>query len=101
MRSATFVQEQQLASRDPVCGTRVDTANGRLRSEYADVEYVFCSQTCMDRFIEQPDIYTIRPGLGEVAGRDRAQREDDDHQGELIPGQSVGLDTSPPAPDPG
>jgi YHS domain-containing protein len=100
MRWATSVQEQHMANRDPVCGTLVEQTNGRLRSEYADVEYTFCSQTCMDRFNEQPDIYTSQPGLGNVAERDRAQR-DDDHLGELKPGQRVGRNTSPPAPDPG
>ncbi|MCA1647691.1 MAG: YHS domain-containing protein [Chloroflexi bacterium] len=100
MRWASTVQEQDVAERDPVCGKPVDRANERLRSEYADVEYHFCSQTCMDRFTEQPDIFTAKPGLGQVAERDRAQRPDE-HLGELKPGQQIGQDHSPPAPDPG
>lgn len=89
-----------MVNRDPVCGKPVEQGNEQLRSEYADAEYRFCSQTCMDRFTEEPDIYTTRAGLGQVAERDRAQRPDD-HVGELKPDQKVRLDTSLPAPDPG
>ena len=73
-----------------------------MRTEYADVEYTFCSQACMDRFTEDADIYTNKAGLGQLEDRDRALRNDA-HKGELTAAQKVGLDTSasPPAPDPG
>lgn len=69
---------------DPVCGREVDREDPRLQSEYADVVYQFCSQQCMDRFIEQPDIFTADPGRGRVAENDRALR-DDAHEGDLAP----------------
>jgi Cu+-exporting ATPase len=88
------------ALRDPVCGRQVDQPDERLRSQYADVSYVFCSQACRDRFDEQPDIFTAQPGRGQAAERDRAQRTDDD-RGELKPGQPARLSNSPPTPGPG
>ncbi|MBV9174731.1 MAG: YHS domain-containing protein [Chloroflexi bacterium] len=87
-------------ARDPVCGREVAQLDASLTSEYADETYVFCSQTCRDRFDEQPDIFTGQPGRGEVAERDRAQRTDD-HRGELQPGQRARLTNSPPTPGPG
>src|SRR5579859_4318806 len=94
--------EQEIATRDPVCGKPVDPARALARTEYADVEYIFCSQTCMDRFTEDADIYTNLAGLGQLQDRDRASRHDE-HKGELTSAQKMGMDRSPapPAADPG
>ena len=86
--------------RDPVCGRPVDRRDTRLQTEYADVVYQFCSQTCLDRFIEQPDIFTAEPGRGQVAERDRALRGQQ-HEGELRPGAAAIVPSPPPEPDPG
>jgi YHS domain-containing protein len=86
--------------RDPVCGRPVERPDERLRSQYADTVYVFCSQACRDRFDEQPDIFTAQAGRGQVAERDRAQRTDD-ARGELVPGQPARLSNSPPTPGAG
>ena len=87
-------------SRDPVCGRLIGQADERLRSEYADVVYSFCSQQCMNRFNEQPDIFTAEPGRGEVAERDRGLRGEE-HEGELAPGAAAVIPSPPPMPDPG
>jgi YHS domain-containing protein len=95
------MQEYERRSRDPVCGRQVDVANPQLRTEYADVLYSFCSQQCMTRFLEQPDIFTAEPGRGNVAERDRGQRNDDLVGGELRPEAAAVVPTTPPAADPG
>jgi YHS domain-containing protein len=89
-----------VATRDPVCGRDAKQAGPNLQTEYADVIYRFCSQTCMDRFIEQPDIFTAEPGRGLAASADRALR-DDDHEGELSPEARAVIPQAPPAADPG
>src|SRR6185437_3656133 len=63
------MQEYDTPNRDPVCGTQIDHVDPKLRTEYADVLYSFCSQRCMQRFLEQPDIFTAEPGRGNVAER--------------------------------
>ena len=83
---------------DPVCGMAVPGTDPGLQTEYADVTYHFCSRGCMDRFHEQPDIFTAQPGKGRVANDDRALR-DDEHEGALAPGTPARL--SNPAPDAG
>jgi YHS domain-containing protein len=85
---------------DPVCGRSVMAGDPRLQSEYADVVYRFCSQTCMDRFVEQPDIFTTQSGNGRIAHADRALR-DDEHEGELAPDAAAVIPHSPPPADPG
>jgi len=94
------MQGSHTARRDPVCGRALEQDDPRLESEYADVLYHFCSQQCLDRFTEQPDIFTAEPGRGEVAEYDRALR-DDAHQGELDPDAAATIPATPPAPDPG
>jgi YHS domain-containing protein len=94
------MQGDNSSPRDPVCGQTVAQSGRPLQSEYADVTYQFCSRTCMDRFLEQPDIFTNQPGLGRVAQDDRALR-DDEHIGEVDKGRQVRLDGSAPAADPG
>src|SRR5579884_641730 len=60
--------------RDPVCGRELGSSPSPYRTEYADVTYQFCSSSCLQRFVEQPDIFTAQPGRGQVAERDRALR---------------------------
>jgi hypothetical protein len=54
----------------------------------------------LDRFIEQPDIFTAQPGRGLVAERDRALRGEK-HEGELKPDAAAVVPSPPPVPDPG
>jgi len=98
---APDMQEYERPSRDPVCGRQVDHADPRLRTEYADVLYSFCSHECMQRFVEQPDIFTGDPGRVNVAERDRGQRDDALVGGELRPEAAAVVPHTPPAPDPG
>jgi hypothetical protein len=53
--------------------------------EYADVQYYFCSPECLARFDAQPDLFTVQPGEGNLANRDRY----------LLPGHGAA------APEPG
>ena len=95
------MQDYERPSRDPVCGRQLDHADPELRTEYADIMYSFCSEHCMKRFLEQPDIFTAEPGRGNVAEKDRGQRSDDLVGGELKPGAAAVIPTTPPAADPG
>lgn len=94
------MQGYDVATRDPVCGQLVQQPDERLVSEYADVLYHFCSQKCLQRFLEQPDIFTAQPGKGAVAEDDRALR-DDDREGQLAPDAAAVVPHTPPAADPG
>ena len=100
VRTRLHVHDYDTTARDPVCGKSVTHSDGRLTSEYADVMYSFCSQLCMDRFIEQPDIFTAQAGRGQVAERDRALRPDEPERA-LDPSAAAVIPTAPPAADPG
>lgn len=45
-------------AKDPVCGMRVDTSFSSRRHSIGDVEYHFCSDACMTRFLSDPGQYT-------------------------------------------
>jgi YHS domain-containing protein len=98
--SAAGMQRYDVATQDPVCGKPVEQQLPELRTEYADIIYYFCSRQCLDRFIEQPDIFTAQPGKGNVAEDDRALRNDD-HEGQLAPDAAARVPHEPPAADPG
>ena len=97
MRRVSIVHDRHI---DPVCGRTLESDSDGLSTEYADVTYAYCSQECMTRFTEQPDIFTAQPGRGQVADNDRALRDDAD-KGQLIPGQPARLTNSPPTPGAG
>ena len=43
--------------RDPVCGMTVDPQAGKPTAEHAGHIYHFCSQSCRDRFVTEPEAY--------------------------------------------
>jgi YHS domain-containing protein len=94
------MQRYDTAARDPVCGRAIQQVDERLQTEYADVLYRFCSAQCLQRFLEQPDIFTAEPGKGNVAEDDRALR-DDVLEGQLAPDAAAVVPHTPPAADPG
>jgi putative ABC transport system ATP-binding protein len=47
-------------ARDPVCGMKVDRALARASAEYGGASYVFCSDRCRARFVEDPLRYVGR-----------------------------------------
>ena len=59
--------------RDPVCGKKVVPASETLTEEYAGISYFFCSQSCLDRFNQDADIFTIGGPLGTLAGTQATQ----------------------------
>jgi YHS domain-containing protein len=77
-QSKTVAGRQKTSKRDPVCGKRVATSRVALSEEYAGVTYFFCSQSCLDRFNQDADIFTIGGPTGTLAGaqatHDRGQR---------------------------
>lgn len=46
--------------KDPVCHMQVPSAS--FASEYAGINYAFCSAQCRERFLENPHLYTGLPG---------------------------------------
>jgi YHS domain-containing protein len=52
----TEAVEEEVALTDPVCGMEV-TAESSFSFEYEGETYYFCSQGCLDRFIEEPMAY--------------------------------------------
>lgn len=56
---------------DPVCGMRVDEWTATVTHEYAGGKFIFCSQRCLERFIENPHNYlldTVHRSESSVAG---------------------------------
>lgn len=43
---------------DPVCGMRIDPDDAAATAEHAGERYYFCSQTCHDAFVSDPQRYT-------------------------------------------
>jgi len=43
--------------RDPVCGMTVDPKAGKPKAEHAGHVYHFCSQSCHDKFVKEPETY--------------------------------------------
>lgn len=45
--------------RDPVCGMMVEPDSRRVM--HLDIPYAFCSQQCVDRFLQRPQLYVGSP----------------------------------------
>jgi len=45
-------------TRDPVCGMKVQKNDSKATAEYEGETYYFCSTSCRDTFIENPEEYT-------------------------------------------
>jgi P-type Cu+ transporter len=50
-------EEAMATVRDPVCGMEIDSATAVASEEYEATTYYFCSQSCHDSFIAQPEKY--------------------------------------------
>ncbi len=59
---------------DQVCGRSVPRSGNPHRTEYAEEAYWFCSPACRQRFDAEPDLFTLDPGEGQFATRDRGIR---------------------------
>jgi len=44
-------------AKDPICGMNVDEKTAKLKSDYKDKTYYFCSQTCKTTFDKNPAKY--------------------------------------------
>jgi Cu+-exporting ATPase len=43
--------------KDPVCGMDIDPATAAASAEYEGQTFYFCSQTCHDSFVVEPEKY--------------------------------------------
>jgi YHS domain-containing protein len=59
---------------DPVCGKDLEATQRELSEEYAGETYFFCSSGCLERFIQDTDLFTNGAAMGEQVTRDRGQR---------------------------
>ena len=55
---------------DPVCGQQVNARTSKEKVEYAGETYYFDKPECKRRFVEEPDMFTGDPGMGQRANRD-------------------------------
>lgn len=69
----------KLETTDPVCGMKV-AADSPLRVEHEDTIYLFCGESCLRKFRENPDRYLAEPapesrgsGPGEMRRRGRGR----------------------------
>lgn len=42
---------------DPVCGMKIDPWTAEIKTTHGGVEYLFCSERCLERFTEAPERY--------------------------------------------
>ena len=49
------------AMTDPVCGMKVDPATAKRSAEHGGTRYFFCSDSCHDRFVEDPASWANPP----------------------------------------
>jgi P-type Cu+ transporter len=42
---------------DPVCGMRIDSDDAAATADYEGTTYHFCSESCHDAFVADPDSY--------------------------------------------
>lgn len=47
--------------RDPVCGMQVDPQTAAARMEYQGQTYYFCSESCHQQFMQNPQQYAEQP----------------------------------------
>jgi Cu+-exporting ATPase len=57
---------------DPVCGQSVQVDGNQNQVEYAGESYYFCSSACLERFDQEPDLFTAGAGIGRLANADPA-----------------------------
>jgi len=50
-------EETMATVKDPVCGMEIDPATAAGSEEYEGTRYYFCSQSCHDRFMAEPEKY--------------------------------------------
>ncbi len=49
---------------DPVCGMKVDPEKAKWKTFYKGKKYYFCSNHCLERFLENPDEYLLHGPKG-------------------------------------
>ncbi len=58
---------------DPVCGMTVEEAGAAATADYAGRTWYFCSESCHDRFVAQPEAYVPKdPVCGMTVEKDKA-----------------------------
>jgi P-type Cu+ transporter len=68
---------------DPVCGMSVDRS-GPIKAEHEGRSYTFCSESCRERFLADPDRYTREADL--AGGTTAQDSPDHDHAGDAQAG---------------
>ena len=46
--------------RDPVCGMHIEPGKAATEVEYGGRKFLFCSEGCKERFLEQPAVFVAR-----------------------------------------
>jgi YHS domain-containing protein len=95
LSSTVHRRPRQSGARDPVCGTTVRRSRRTLSGEYAGITYSFCSQECLERFTEDPDIFTAGARMGAVAIHDRASRPASEYAGKSTMGEHAVVGPAP------
>ncbi len=59
-----------MKTKDPVCGMEVSEDEAPFSAEYKGKTYPFCSKSCRDRFLQDPERY-VAPAGGAAEGESR------------------------------
>jgi Cu+-exporting ATPase len=75
----TTKEETMSTVKDPVCGMQIDPSRASTSVEHEGTTYHFCSQSCHDQFVAEPQRYAACPwtaatSIGENASRERSWR---------------------------
>jgi Cu+-exporting ATPase len=54
-RKVSEKEETMATVKDPVCGMEIDPATAATSEEYEGTTYYFCSMSCHDRFVAEPE----------------------------------------------
>jgi YHS domain-containing protein len=57
--------------KDPVCGMQVDEQNAAGQSQYQEQTYYFCSQSCKQKFDQNPQQYAGDARQSQTSGTNR------------------------------
>jgi Cu+-exporting ATPase len=56
-REPTTKEETMASVKDPVCGMEIDPSTAAASAEHEGATYYFCSQSCHDQFVAEPQRY--------------------------------------------
>ncbi len=74
------MEKSLMPVKDPVCGMEVDPSSATNSAEFAGETYIFCSETCHDKFQEAPENYVKTSTEEEESCHSHPHSHDAEHE---------------------